>query len=127
MTEKIRSTLRLAAVVLVALLIASCNGGGGASQMPSATGSAAPPGTVLNLDADEVWVIERDPTLTDEGDGYVHIEGDAGPTSVAPGQGELRLVRRGDERAETEVVPVPLEHTAVMARVSTYAPPDERL
>lgn len=60
---------------------------------------------------EELWVIERGPRDTR----YLTIE----PNDDRPGCGSL-IVRRPDESDTMRVVPVPLEHTDVTARVTGY-------
>ncbi|MEN8149986.1 MAG: VIT domain-containing protein [Planctomycetota bacterium] len=109
MTGKTGFAPRVAAVVLATLALTACSQG-----LHMATDvSRAEMESLARLDADEVWVIERDSTLENEESAFES-------ESDVPGQGELRVVRRGEEPTEGEVVHVPLEHTDVVARVSGF-------
>lgn len=121
MSHPIRTAFRLAALGAAAVFLVTCTSGGmgGITGSPAATKDMS--GTVVeNLDVDEVWVIERGDSNTVGPSGLVCEGAEPGPVSVPPGQGELRLVRRGEGSTETEVVPIPLTHTQVDARVSGF-------
>lgn len=121
-----RTAIRFAALALAALFLVTCStsarmGAGPAMESVAADGTAA---GFRTFQPDEVWVIEKSDGANPEG----YMEGletanpsePTSPEDVVPGQGELRVIRRGDGPTEKTVVPVPLEHTDVAARVSGF-------